>query len=139
MGASRAFVRLLFSNICAAIGWNSINVLFLFFVTQYLQASATQWPLIVLAYFVGQLLGTPIIVRLAPRFSKHRMLAVCSLISIALFSLVWLLGAGDYLIYAAINFVTGLFAPTISILGPSMAGASRQAAPRIRRVWAHRW
>lgn len=121
MGASRAFVRLLFSNICAAIGWNSINVLFLFFVTQYLQASATQWPLIVLAYFVGQLLGTPIIVRLAPRFSKHRMLAVCSLISIALFSLVWLLGAGDYLIYAAINFVTGLFAPTISILGPSMA------------------
>ena len=121
MGASPAFRRLLFSNICAAVGWNSINVLFLFFVTQYLQASDSQWPLIILAYFVGQLVGTPIIVRLAPRYSKHRMLAVCSLISIALFSLVLLLGAGDYLMYAAINFVTGLFAPTISILGPSMA------------------
>ena len=121
MIASRAFRRLLFSNISAAIGWNSINVLFLFFVTQYLQASDTQWPLIILAYFVGQLLGTPVIVRLAPRYSKHRMLAVCSLISIVLFSLVWLLVAGDYLLYATINFVTGLFAPTIAILGPSMA------------------
>ena len=39
----------------------------------------------------------------------------------SLFSLVLLLGAGDYLVYAVINFVTGLFAPTISILGPSMA------------------
>ena len=121
MGASRAFRRLLLSNISAAIGWNSINVLFIFFVTQYLQAGDTQWPLIILAYFLGQLIGTPIIVRLAPRYSKHRMLAVCSLISIALFSLVLLLGPGDYLDYAVINFVTGLFAPTISILGPSMA------------------
>jgi len=121
IAASRAFRRLLLSNISAAIGWNSINVLFMFFVTQYLQADTRQWPLIILCYLIGQLCGTPLIVRLAPRYSKHRMLAVCSLVSVALFSLVLLLGPGDYLYYAAINFVTGLFAPTINILGPSMA------------------
>lgn len=121
IAANRAFRRLLLSNVTAAIGWNSINVLFIFFVTQYLQAGDTQWPLIVLCYLLGQLLGTPFIVRLAPRYSKHRMLAVCSLVSIALFSLVLLLAPGDYLYYAAINFVTGLLAPSITILGPSMA------------------
>lgn len=121
MFASRAFRRLLLSNVCAAIGWNSVNVLFMFFVTQYLAANDQQWPLIILAYLLGQLCGTPLIVRFAPRFSKHRMLAVCSLLSVALFSLVLLLRPGDYLLYAAINFVTGLLAPTITILGPSMA------------------
>ncbi len=121
MFASRAFRRLLLSNVSAAIGWNSVNVLFMFFVTQYLEANAQQWPLIILCYVLGQLCGTPVILRLAPRYSKHRMLAVCSLASVALFSLVLLLGPGDYLYYAAINFVTGLLAPTISILGPSMA------------------
>ena len=119
--ASRAFRRLLLSNVSAAIGWNSVNVLFMFFVTQYLQAGDQQWPLVILCYLLGQLCGTPLIVRFAPRYSKHRMLAVCSLISVALFSLVLLLGPGDYLYYAAINFATGLFAPTITILGPSMA------------------
>jgi Na+/melibiose symporter-like transporter len=121
IAASRAFRRLLLSNISAAVGWNSVNVLFMFFVTQYLAAGDQQWPLIILCYLLGQLCGTPLIVRAAPRYSKHRMLAVCSLISVALFSLVLLLGPGDYLYYAAINFVTGLFAPTITILGPSMA------------------
>jgi Na+/melibiose symporter-like transporter len=109
------------SNVSAAIGWNSVNVLFMFFVTQYLEATAQQWPVIILCYLLGQLCGTPVILRLAPRYSKHRMLAVCSLASVALFSLVLLLGPGDYLYYAAINFMTGLLAPTISILGPSMA------------------
>lgn len=121
MFASRAFRRLLLSNVSAAIGWNSVNVLFMFFVTQYLEADAKQWPLVILCYLLGQLCGTPLIVKFAPRFSKHRMLAVCSLLSVGLFSLVLLLGPGDYLVYAAINFVTGLFAPTITILGPSMA------------------
>ncbi|MBX9608221.1 MAG: MFS transporter [Gammaproteobacteria bacterium] len=119
--ANRAFRRLLLANIAAAIGWNSVNVLFMFFVTRCLGANEQQWPLVVLAYFVGQLLGTPLIVRLAPRFSKHRMLAVCSLVSIALFSGVLLLERGDYLWYAALNLVNGLLAPSINILGPSMA------------------
>ncbi len=121
IAASRAFRRLLLSNVSAAIGWNSVNVLFMFFVTQYLEAGPQQWPLIILCYLLGQLCGTPLILRFAPRYSKHRMLAVCSLISVALFSLVLLLRPGDYLYYAAINFVTGLFAPTLTILGPSMA------------------
>lgn len=119
--ANRAFRRLLLANILAAVGWNSVNVLFMFYVTRYLGANEQQWPLVVLAYLVGQLIGTPLIVRLAPRFSKHRMLAVCSLVSIALFSGVLLLERGDYLWYAALNLVNGLLAPSIAILGPSMA------------------
>lgn len=121
IAANRAFLRLLLSNAFAAIGWNSINGLFVFFVTAYLGAGNDQWPLIILAYMLGQLIGTPFIVRLAPRFSKHRMLAVCSLVSIALFSLVLLLERGDYRYYTALNFVAGLLAPSIAILGPSMA------------------
>jgi GPH family glycoside/pentoside/hexuronide:cation symporter len=145
MFSSRAFRRLLLSNVSAAIGWNSVNVLFMFFVTQYLGAGDQQWPLIILAYLLGQLCGTPLIVRFAPRFSKHRMLAVCSLISVALFSLVLLLGPGDYLAYAAINFVTGLFAPSLTILGPSMAAdiidedhlaSGQQRAALFMALWA---
>jgi Na+/melibiose symporter-like transporter len=59
---NKPFRHLLFSNMSAAIGWNFINVLFLFFVTRCLGASDLQWPLIVLAYMVGQLFGTPLIV-----------------------------------------------------------------------------
>lgn len=121
IASNNAFKRLLLSSIFAAVGWNSIHALFMFFVTMVLLADQQQWPLIVLAYMVGQLLGTPFIVMLAPRFSKHRLLAVCSLVSITLFSGVLTLGPGDWLIYAALNFVTGLLAPSIAILGPSMA------------------
>lgn len=115
------FRRLLLSSMFAAIGWNAINSLFIFFVSLVLLADQQQWPLIVLAYLLGQLIGTPFIVMLAPRFSKHRLLAGCSLISCALFSLVLTLGAGDWALYAGLNFLTGLLAPSIAILGPSMA------------------
>src|SRR5512147_3176336 len=76
---NRPFVRLLVSNVIGAVGWNCINTLFVFFVTYYLLADASQWPLILLTYFAGQVIGTPIFVRIAPRFSKHRLLAVSSL------------------------------------------------------------
>lgn len=145
IAANAAFRRLLFCSMFAAIGWNSIHALFVFFVTACLAADANQWPVIVLAYMVGQVLGTPCIVLLAPRFSKHRMLAVCSLISIGLFCLVLGLGAGDYLVYAAINFAAGLFAPSITILGPSMAAdvidadhlaSGRQRGALFMALWA---
>jgi len=145
IAANAAFRRLLLSSMFAAIGWNSIHALFVFFVTACLAADANQWPLIVLAYMVGQVIGTPFIVLLAPRFSKHRMLAVCSLISIALFCLVLTLGPGEYLTYAGINFMAGLFAPSITILGPSMAAdvidadhlaSGRQRGALFMALWA---
>jgi Na+/melibiose symporter-like transporter len=95
--------------------------LFIFFVTAYLRADASQWPLILLSYFAGQVVGTPIVVRIAPRFSKHRLMAVCSLISIVLFSLVLLFEPGQFQYYVILNFFTGVLAPTNSILAPSMA------------------
>lgn len=122
VAANGAFRRLLAASMLSAIGWNGINALFIFFVTAYLGAAQNEWPLIVLAYTLAQVIGTPLLIRLAPRFSKHRLLAAASLLSIALFSLVLLLERGDYLLYAAISFGTGLLAPAINILGPSMAG-----------------
>jgi Na+/melibiose symporter-like transporter len=119
--SNNAFMRVLVSNVLAAIGWNSISTLFVFFVTMYLLADATQWPFIILTYLVAQLIGTPIITAIAPRFNKHRMLAICSLTSTAIFSLVLLFEPGDYRLYMLLNFATGLLAPSAAILGPSMA------------------
>jgi len=121
VATNRAFLRLLASNVFAAIGWNSINTLFIFFVTLYLLADASQWPMILMAYLVGQFLGTPIIMAIAPRFNKHRMLAICSLIASVTFSLVLLFEPGDYLLYLILNIFTGLLAPANAILAPSMA------------------
>jgi Na+/melibiose symporter-like transporter len=121
VATNRAFLRLLASNIFAAIGWNSINTLFIFFVTLYLLADASQWPMILMAYLAGQFLGTPIMMAIAPRFSKHRMLAVCSLIASLAFSLCLLFEPGDYLLYLMLNIFTGLLAPANAILAPSMA------------------
>lgn len=118
---NRPFVRLLTSNVLGAIGWNCINTLFIFFVTYYLLADASQWPYILLTYFAGQVLGTPLVVRIAPRFSKHRLMATASLISISIFSLVLLFEPGEFMLYVVLNFFTGLIAPTNSILAPSMA------------------
>ncbi|MEX2480107.1 MAG: MFS transporter [Gammaproteobacteria bacterium] len=119
--ANRAFRRLLASSMCAAVGWNTIHVLFVFFATHYLLADQSQWPLIILVYLVAQLIGTPVIVKLAPRFEKHRLLALGSLIQIALFALVLIMPPGQWLLYALLNFATGLFAPVVNVLAPSMA------------------
>ena len=118
---NRSFFRLLMSNVMAAIAWNSINTLFIFFVTLYLLADASQWPLIVLTYLVGQFIGTPIIMKIAPSFNKHRLLASCTGLSVMIFALVLLFEPGDALLYMILNFFTGLLAPSNAILAPSMA------------------
>lgn len=119
--SNKAFFRLLMSNVFVSIAWNSINTLFIFFVIYYLLADATQWPIIVLTYLLGQFAGTPIIMAIAPRFNKHRMMATCSIISVAIFSLVLLFKPGDYYLYMILNVFTGLLAPANAILAPSMA------------------
>jgi GPH family glycoside/pentoside/hexuronide:cation symporter len=119
--SNRAFLRLLASNVLAAIGWNSISTLFIFFVTFYLLADASQWPLILMTYLLGQFLGTPVIIAIAPRFNKHRMLAVCSLIAISGSSLIMLFEPGDVVFYMILNFFLGILAPANAILAPSMA------------------
>ena len=116
-----AFLRLLASNIFAAIGLNAVSTLFVFFVTLYLLADSTQWPLIMLVWMVGQFIGTPIIILVAPRFNKHRMFACCSLLSIAAFSLIFFFDPGDIVPFMVLNFFTGMLAPVNSILSPSMA------------------
>jgi Na+/melibiose symporter-like transporter len=121
VATNRPFVRLLASNVIGAIGWNCINTLFVFFVTYYLLADASQWPLILLTYFAGQVVGTPIFVRIAPRFSKHRLLACASLGGISIFSLVLLFEPGQFTYYIILNFFTGVLAPASAILAPSMA------------------
>jgi glycoside/pentoside/hexuronide:cation symporter, GPH family len=118
---NRPFMRLLASNVIGSIGWNCINTLFVFFVTDYLLADSSQWPLILLTYFAGQVVGTPIYVRIAPRFSKHRLLAWSSICGLTIFSIVLLLKPGQFLGYIILNFFTGVLAPAGSILSPSMA------------------
>ena len=119
--ANRAFRHLLLAGVCAAIGWHAINTLFIFFATAYLGANQAQWPLILLVYLLAQLVGTPLVVRFAPRFEKHRMVAGCSLAQIALFALVLALPPGAWQLYALLTAFTGLLAPVVPVLGPSMA------------------
>lgn len=119
--SNKAFFRVLMSNVFGSIAWNSITTLFIFFVTDYLKADATQWPLILLTYLIAQFIGTPVVMAIAPRFNKHRMLATCQLVAAGVFSLVLFFQPGDYYWYMALNFVTGLLAPANAILGPSMA------------------
>ncbi|MEQ8662394.1 MAG: MFS transporter, partial [Gammaproteobacteria bacterium] len=121
IAGNRAFRRLLLSSVCAAVGWHSINTLFVFFATFYLGASQAEWPLILLAWMGAQLVGTPLVVRLAPRFEKHRMVALLSLVQVALFALVLVLPPGGWRLYALLSLVTGLLAPVVPVLGPSMA------------------
>ena len=118
---NKAFFRILMANVFGSIAWNSITTLFIFFVVYYLKADATQWPLILLTYLIAQFIGTPIILAIAPRFNKHRMLATCQAMGAAIFSLVLLFQPGDYYWYMVLNFATGLLAPATAILGPSMA------------------
>lgn len=107
MAANRPFTRLVFAFFVNGLANGIPATLFLYFVSQILQAPEMRGPLLFL-YFLAGIAGVPVGVRLARRLGKHRAWCWAMAVNCALFALVPLLGAGDLWAFAAICLATGV-------------------------------
>ncbi len=82
------------------------GALFVFYVTYRLEAPAAVGPLLLL-YFVCAILGVPLWLKLAARFSKHRSWSAGMLTALFAFSFAPFLGPGDVVAFAVITAITG--------------------------------
>lgn len=107
MAANRPFVRLIVAYLVNGLGNGIPATLFLYFVSQRLEAPDMRGPLLFL-YFLAGIAGVPLSVKLAAVLGKHRAWCWAMLANCAIFALVPLLGAGDVLAFAAICVATGI-------------------------------
>jgi glycoside/pentoside/hexuronide:cation symporter, GPH family len=70
-----AVVRILIADLLLAIASGMTGAMFLFFFRDAMGFSTSQANLLMLIYFLGGLVGAPILAKLAGRFGKHRVLA----------------------------------------------------------------
>jgi len=119
--SNKPFMRLMAAGVTNNVGWYCISTLYVFFLAYYLGASTRQWSALLIVYFVCGLIGTPIIVRLARRYNKHKLMAGLSMYMIAVFSSVLLMQPGQYRYYLFIQIFAGLAANIGGVLIPSMA------------------
>jgi len=115
------FMRLMAAGVTNQIGWYSISTLYVFFLSHYLGATTIQWSALLIVYFVCGMIGTPIIVHLASKVNKHRLMAGLSLYMIAAFSTVLLMEPGQWMYYTFIQISCGMVANVGNVLVPSMA------------------
>ncbi|MDK1025013.1 MAG: MFS transporter [Gammaproteobacteria bacterium] len=118
---NKPFMRLMAAGVTNHIGWYCISTLYVFFLAYYLGATTKQWSALLLVYFGFGLVGTPIIVRLARKYNKHKLMASLSMMMIAVFSTVLLMEPGQYRYYIFIQIFAGLVANLGAVLVPSMA------------------
>jgi len=118
---NKPFVRLLAAGVTNHVGWYCIATLYVFFLSRYLGASTQQWSALLILYFLCGMIGTPLIVKLASRVNKHKLMAVLSLYMIAVFSTVMLMEPGQWKYYLFIQIFCGLVANLGNVLVPSMA------------------
>ncbi len=118
---NKPFMRLLAAGVTNHVGWYCISTLYVFFLAHYLKASTSQWSALLIIYFVCGMIGTPLIVKLAARVNKHRLMAVLSFYMIAVFSTVLLMEPGQWKYYIFIQILAGLVANIGNVLVPSMA------------------
>ena len=81
--------------------------LFVFFVSERLQARDAVGPLLVL-YFVSGIIGVPLWYKLAQTRSKHRVWCYGMMLAMVAFAFAPFLGSGDVLAFALITVLTGL-------------------------------
>ncbi len=101
------FSRLLFAYFMNGIANGLPATLFLLFVS-YVLVLPEQFGLLLSAYFVSGLIGLPIGVKLAQRFSKHRIWGISMLWAVFIFSWAPTLGAGDFIPFLIICVLSGL-------------------------------
>jgi Na+/melibiose symporter-like transporter len=118
---NKPFMRLMAAGVTNHVGWYCISTLYVFFLADFLGANARQWSALLIVYFIFGMIGTPVIVRLARRFNKHKLMAGISIYMIAVFSTVLLMEPGQYRYYIFIQIFAGLAANVGAVLVPSMA------------------
>lgn len=101
------FIRLVISFILNSFANALPATLFLFFVTDRLQAEE-QRGILLLLYFAAGVIGVPVWVWLAKRYNKHRTWCISMLIACFFFSLTPLLRPEDIWVYTIIVVLTGL-------------------------------
>ncbi len=105
--ANRPFLRLLIAFFVNGFANGLPATLFVFFVSDKLQARDAVGPLLVL-YFVSGIIGVPLWYRLAQRLSKHRVWCLGMMLAMAAFAFAPFLGPGDVMAFAVITILTGL-------------------------------
>jgi len=118
---NKPFMRLLAAGVTNHVGWYCISTLYVFFLAHYLGATTAQWSALLIVYFVCGLIGTPLIVQLAAKVNKHKLMAGLSLYMIAVFSTVLLMQPGQWKYYIFIQILCGMVANIGNVLVPSMA------------------
>ena len=105
--ANRPFLRLLSAFFVNGFANGLPATLFVFFVSERLQARDAVGPLLVL-YFVSGIIGVPLWYKLAQTRSKHRVWCYGMMLAMAAFAFAPFLGSGDVLAFALITVLTGL-------------------------------
>lgn len=119
--SNKPFLRLMAAGVTNQIGWYCISTLYVFFLAHYLGATTAQWSALLIVYIVCGMIGTPIIVKLASKFNKHKLMAGLSMYMVVIFSLVLMMEPGQWKYYIVIQIGAGMVANVGSILVPSMA------------------
>ena len=105
--ANRPFLRLLSAFFVNGFANGLPATLFVFFVSERLQARDAVGPLLVL-YFVSGIIGVPLWYKLAQTRSKHRVWCYGMMLAMVAFAFAPFLGSGDVLAFALITVLTGL-------------------------------
>ncbi len=119
MAANRPFLRLIAAFLLNGFANAIPATLFLYFVSDRLEASDGRGPLL-LAYFACAVLGVPLAVRAANRFGKHRAWCGAMLATCPIFALSGFLGPGDVIAFGVICMLTGLLLGFDLALPPSI-------------------
>jgi len=119
--SNKPFLRLMAAGVTNQVGWYCISTLYVFFLSRFLGATTQQWSALLIVYFVCGMIGTPIIVKLAARVNKHKLMAGLSIYMIVVFSTVLLMEPGQWKYYIAIQILAGMVANVGNVLVPSMA------------------
>ena len=104
---NRLFSRLLFAYFMNGIANGLPATLFLLFVS-YVLVIPEQFGLLLSAYFVSGLIGLPIGIKLAQRYSKHRIWGISMLWAVIIFAWAPTLGADDFVPFLIICILSGL-------------------------------
>lgn len=101
------FVRLLLAFFINGLANGLPATLFLLFVSNVLDSSAAQGPLLFI-YFLCGIIGVPIWLKLSDRLGKHRTWCIAMILALPVFLTVLLLGAGNVWWFGVICILTGL-------------------------------
>jgi Na+/melibiose symporter-like transporter len=118
---NKPFLRLMAAGVTNHVGWYCISTLYVFFLSYYLGANTQQWSALLIVYFSFGVIGTPLIVKLAEKVNKHKLMAGLSMYMVLVFSTVLLMEPGQWQYYLFIQIFCGLVANIGSVLVPSMA------------------